>query len=413
MSDSIKALREQRDALAKEARNINDKATGDYDAARVDQILDDIDHIDARVKNEKRLLDIEARLDVDAADPDASAPRGGKSQDGRPGDEVRAQVFEAYLRGGDKAVNRLPETVLADYAKQVQNAQSTGVESEGGALVPTTFGGKLIEAMKGHGGMRLVASVQPMSSGETIQWPTVDETGEEGEWTAENADVTDGDVTFGTVSIGAHKASSKVITIPIELLRDSGIGDIEGVINGMLATRLARTTNKAYTIGDGTGKPTGVVPASSVGHTTAAGMVASFTFDDFIELEHSVDPAYRGNARWMFSDAALKSCKKVKDSEGRPLWLPGVTGVAPAEINGYQYIINQDVAVPAASAKSVAFGDFSKYLIRDVMDVTLYRFTDSAYAKKGQVGFLAMLRTDGKLIAADNKAIRVMQHAAA
>lgn len=47
------------------------------------------------------------------------------------------------------------------------------------------------------------------------------------------------------------------------------------------------------------------------------------------------------------------------------------------------------------------------------MDVTLFRFTDSAYTKKGQVGFLAMLRTDGKNVHANNSAIKKMRQAAA
>ena len=114
----------------------------------------------------------------------------------------------------------------------------------------------------------------------------------------------------------------------------------------------------------------------------------------------------------MFHDTVLKSAKKLKDGNQRPIWVPGVSGEAPAEINGYGYTINQDMAEPAAGVDSMLFGDFSKYLIRDVMDVTLYRFSDSAYTKKGQVGFLAMLRTDGKTIAANNAAFKKLRQAA-
>ena len=150
---------------------------------------------------------------------------------------------------------------------------------------------------------------------------------------------------------------------------------------------------------------------AGLGHTTAAGLVISFTYDDFIELEHSVDPIYRGEGSWMFHDTVLKVAKKMKDGDGRPIWVPGISSAAPAEILNYGYTVNQDMAAPAAGADSVLFGDLSKYLIRDVMDVTLFRFTDSAYTKRGQVGFLAMLRTDGKTIAANNAAIKKMRHA--
>ena len=61
-------------------------------------------------------------------------------------------------------------------------------------------------------------------------------------------------------------------------------------------------------------------------------------------------------------------------------------------------VINNDVATMAASAKSILFGDFSYYYIRDVMQAELFRFTDSAYAKLGQVGYLAWMRTGGNLL---------------
>ena len=411
--DNITKLRNERDTKAKEARNILDDTTGGYDAAKVDACYARIEQIDAQIKQEQKALDIDARLASEANDPDRGPQAPEARQEQRPGDEVRSLVFQAYLRGGEAAVNRLPESVINDYAREVQNAQSTGTDSEGGYLVPTTFGGKLIEALKKRGGMRAVADVQRTATGNDIQWPTVDETAVDGEWLAENAGAADGDAVFGTVSIKAHLASSKVITIPLALLQDNGIEDLEGMILRLLAARLGRTGNKGFTTGDGTGKPFGVVTDSLLGHTTAGGLVASFGYDDFVELKHSVDPAYRENgARWMFSDTVLKIATKLKDGNGRPLWLPGVSGEVPAEILDHAYTINQDVAVPSAGSKSMLFGDFKKYLIRDVMDVQFHRFTDSAYAKKGQVGFMALMRTDGKLLDGGGGAVKHMAQAA-
>lgn len=412
MPKTIAELRKQRDALAKKARNNLDENTGDFDPKVNDEIYAQIEVIDGQIKAEQAQLDLEARLESEADDPDTPAPQNAPQPKPQPGDEVRALVFDAYVRGGEKAVERLPENVLNEYARQVQNAQSTGTESEGGALVPTTFSGVLLEAMKAFGGIRSVAQVESTASGEPIQWPTIDETGEEGEWLAENAAAADGDMSFGTTMIGAHLASSRVVTVPFALLQDSVVGGLEARIGRLLATRLYRTTNKGYTVGDGSGKPTGIVGGAGLGHTTATGLVDSFAWDDLTELEHSIDPIYRQNASWMFHDTVLKSAKMIKDLDGRPIWVPGVSGSAPAEINGFRYTINQDMPEPAANVDSILFGDMSKYMIRDVMDVTLFRFTDSAYTRKGQVGFLAMLRTDGKVIAADDKAIKRLRHAA-
>jgi HK97 family phage major capsid protein len=68
------------------------------------------------------------------------------------------------------------------------------------------------------------------------------------------------------------------------------------------------------------------------------------------------------------------------------------------------------MAVPAANAKTIAFGNFNKYLIRDAMDVTMFRFDDSAYAKLGQVGYLAWARMGGNLL--DVNSVKLYAHSA-
>jgi HK97 family phage major capsid protein len=70
----------------------------------------------------------------------------------------------------------------------------------------------------------------------------------------------------------------------------------------------------------------------------------------------------------------------------------------PDTILGYRYTINQHMPAMAANAKSMLFGKLDEYLIRDVLDVTLFRFDDSNFVTKGQIGFLAWARGDGKLI---------------
>jgi HK97 family phage major capsid protein len=117
-----------------------------------------------------------------------------------------------------------------------------------------------------------------------------------------------------------------------------------------------------------------------------------------VELIHSIDPAYRtnGNCKFMMNDSSVKKLRQIVDGQSRPIFVPGyevgVPGGAPDRLLGYEIVVNQDMASMAASAKSIAFGDFSFYKIRDVMEMEMFRFTDSAYTKLGQVGFLAWMR---------------------
>lgn len=415
MSKSIQALREQRAAKAKEARNILDTKTGkdwNEDAKnQIDTLYAEIDTLDEQIERYERSLQIEDNLEQRAG---ARADRTGRSVDEEANNVAAEQgIFNAWCRGGAESLSdeqREYVRARADEARRIYGAQSTGTGSEGGFLVPRDFAGTLLERIAAFGGMRAVAHVVQTSGGNPIDWPTVDETGSEGEIIGESQSANDDDIAFGTVNIGAHKYSSKVITVPIELLQDSRV-NLEAYIIRALSDRVARVTNRHFTMGDGVNKPRGIVVASGAGKVGIAGQVTSLTYDDLVDLEHSVDPAYRSNgAKWMFHDQTLKVLKKMKDGQDRPLWRPGITGGDPADILNYGYQINQHMPVMAAGAKSILFGDFSKYVIRDVMAITLYRFTDSAYARKGQVGFMTWSRHDGDYIDASNDAVRHYQN---
>ena len=126
--------------------------------------------------------------------------------------------------------------------------------------------------------------------------------------------------------------------------------------------------------------------------------------DDLVDLEHSVNRAYRMAKKcgWMMADSSLKVVRKIKDGQSRPIFVPGyetgVPGGAPDTLLGRPITINDDVAAMAANAKSILFGDFRKYVIRRVMDLTMFRMTDSAFTLNGQVGFVAFMRMGGNLI---------------
>src|SRR3546814_8857227 len=88
----------------------------------------------------------------------------------------------------------------------------------GGYTVPTTVATTILDALKAYGGMRQVATIIRMASGEPMQFPTSDGTSEEGEIVAENQSASDEDITFGTKGLPVYKYSSKVVTVPWELL---------------------------------------------------------------------------------------------------------------------------------------------------------------------------------------------------
>ena len=392
---SLQALREQRAAKAIALKELVNKTEWNaaVDQPIYDQGLAEIDEIDARIT---RIEDANARLADQTRTENALDAAARVSRD----KGVSTSLFAKWLKGGDRALNE------ADWA-QVRNAMSTTTGSEGGFTVDTQVATSVLDALKAFGGMRApgMATVIQTTGVGSMSFPTSDGTSEEGEIVAENGTATDADVTFGTVALNVYKFSSKVVAVPIELLQDSNV-DIEAFVRARLTTRLGRITNRLFTVGTGSAQPFGVMAAAGIGVTAANGssQVTTVTYDSLIDLQHSVDPAYRetGRCRWMFSDLTLRQLRKIKDSQSRPIFVPGYEqgspNGAPDVLLGSPITINQNVATMAASARSIAYGDFSQYYIRDAMAIEMFRFTDSAYTRKGQVGFLAWMRSGGNLV---------------
>lgn len=406
MPVSIQQLRERRAAKAVEARKLMDdtkdaKWTNEHQT-KYDELTGEVVALDQQIEREQKLLDLMA----DELDQEDQAK---KAHDKKKVDALSPEgIFNAWARNGEKGLSQ-------EQAQKLYNTMSTTTGSEGGFTVPTTVASRLIESLKSFGGMRAVAEILTMQSGNPMSFPTTDGTAEEGEIVAENATATAADPTFGTVGLPVYKFSSKIMAVPIELLQDSVI-DVEAFINRRAAERLGRITNRLYTVGTGTSQPLGIVTASTAGKVGATGTTTTFGYDDLVDLMEAVDDAYTegGRGQWMFSQAVRKGLRKMKDTAGRPIWTPGyeygVTAGVPDLLLGANVRINNAMAAPAANAKSIIFGDLSKYIIRDSMQVSLFRFADSPYITKGQIGFLAWMRTGGTL--SDTAAVKHFQHSA-
>lgn len=401
---SIQALREQLSLEHRAAKALldskGDRAWSKEEQGTFDAHMDKADSLEAQIKAHQRMLDADAERNFNAAAKDAK--KGSKT-----GEIDAMQAVALYLRHGSN--------VSAEQAFAIRNAMSTTTTTEGGHTVPTEVVAMVVDALKAYGGMRSLAQVITTAGGNAMNYPTSDGTAEVGEIVAENAAASGADITFGVAAVNPYKYSSKKIALPWELIQDSAIDVVQFVVD-RLATRLARITNTHYTVGTGSSQPFGVMARAATGKTGPTGTSVSATYDDLIDLIHSVNSAYRGpGARFMLKDLSLAILRKVKDTTGRPIWMPGdnegITGGVPSTLCGYGYVVNDDVATMAANAKSIAFGDFSKFVIRDVADsMSIRRFDDSAFALNGQVGFCGWMRTGSNLL--DTAAVKVFVNSA-
>jgi HK97 family phage major capsid protein len=359
-----------------------------------------------REQMETRQAELEGRVNVPPAEVRTS-PNGAEPAMSTEERKEKEQVaFRNWIRQGFEGLNQEQRAIMS--RRRVTNdgsllpaevrAQST-TTTAGGYLIPQGFSELLDKALKAYGGMRQAARVFPTPDGRDIPWPTVDDTANVGEIISENSTHNNQDVAFGQITLKAYKYSSKMVPVSVELLQDSFF-DVEALLAELLAERMGRILNTHFTTGTGTGQPKGVVVEAGLGKAGLTGQTTSVIYADLVDLLHSVDPAYREGSTFMFADSTLKAIKKLVDGSSRPLWQPalnGIAGAAPDTILGYPYVINQDVAAMGVSAKSILFGNFKKYIIRDARDITVVRLVER-YAELGQVAFLAFSRHDGRAI---------------
>lgn len=404
----VKELKEERRGIHSQMKDIQSNADKEKRSLSKEEVTR-FDALDDEFEAKSREIEVAEKMEarqalMDSMEGETIEERTSQKENG--GDEVekRQKSFEKYLRRGMSSLN-VEERSHLRMASVETRAQTTQTGSSGGFTIPTLMADRIWEALLDFGGARALGTNIRTEGGEQIDYPTTNDTENIGELLAENTQTGEQDIEFGTVPLNAFTFTSKMIKVPNQLLQDSKF-DIGGHIIKALQTRIGRSNNQYFTNGTGAGQPMGFITAAVSGLSAAS--ATAITFDELIELEHSVGSAYRKGAKFTFADSTLKAIKKLKDGDGNYLWQMGdVKSGAPATINGYQYEINDDVPAMATTAKAVAFGDFSNFLIRDVGTPSILRLSER-YADFNQTAFVVFTRSDSEMINAGTNPVKVI-----
>ena len=104
-------------------------------------------------------------------------------------------------------------------------------------------------------------------------------------------------------------------------------------------------------------------------------------------------------------DSTLAAVRKLKDTTNQYLWQPSLQVGVPDTLLGKPVYTDPNVAAPALSAKSVAFGDFSTYYTRIAGGIQFESSTDFAFSTD-QVTYRCIVRGDG-ILADQTGAVKV------
>jgi HK97 family phage major capsid protein len=401
--NDLRVKQEELLAKAREALTEADGAETEDRAAelqaRADEIFAEYDRVEARVAREEKL----AALEASVATPDPRRPKGedraAASAIIRPTLITPQDAFRSYLRVGYEASDAQTKRVLRE-----MRAQST-TDAQGGFTVPDEFQRELLNEMVAWGPMLDPGCTRQIntSTGAAQLWPVIEDENGGNKNVAtilgENVQAVEKAITFAQKSLGSFKYTTGIVLVSMELAQDSAF-DVEAVVRSAMAERLGRGVNAHLTTGAGVVEPAGIVTGAGAGKTGVTQAQFAANMDPWVDLVHSIDPAYRANAKFMFNDGVLAIVRKIKAGTGSNeyMWAPADarTG-APATILGYPYVINQAMPASTAGNKPVVFGDMNKYLVRRVKELNVLRLVER-YADYGQVGYVGFARFDGLML---------------
>jgi HK97 family phage major capsid protein len=372
--------------------SVNASAGTDANAAPLtDDQANRYEELEGMLKAAQRTDDIQKRNAAYRTNVTSLPIAGGRVSTGNV--DQHGAAFRSYLQTG---------TATADLAQYRAQGEATG--AAGGFLVPEGFREKLIVRMKAFGGFGMKAEQLTTASGNPLPYPTVDDVSNQGAIVSEgNTFASGADLVFATRSLGAYKymaggSSNLPLKVSFELLADSAF-DIESFLAARLGERLARKFATDWVNGSGVNEPQGVLHGGLSEAAAIASNTVGPTYLELVTIVHSLDPAYRSGASWVFNDATLAKINKLLDNNDRPLIWNNNTDLSAAggglTLLGYPVVIDQAFPDPSSANDFGLFGDIAQtYVVRNVKDVTLVTLNE-LYAPNGQVGYMAWARMDG------------------
>lgn len=414
--DEIKELQEQKKALIVELRTHSAAA----DSFQRENNLDEWRAEDTEKfgKIEKTLLGINSRLEMEYRTT-ALARFNPEDVVNIPMDGAPKTLEEFRTANAPQRIVDAPDVRAAIFSWIVKGRDGLEAEeyrvlskaaSGGGFFVPTELADLVVRAMRFlPGGVGSLARTLQTSTGDAMN-VALNLTHGSAAWIAESGSYTPSDETMTQAQLSAYKAGTKII-VSEELLTDSAF-DLTSFITTEFGERIGALAESAYILGDGIGKPTGILDASAAVTvvTLPAGQVTTLTYGALAAAVFQVPAQYREGMAILASDSLWVRLVTLTDTTGRPVWNPSVAQGAPDTFAGIPIYTHPNLAASGANAKSMVVGNFNRgYWIRRVNGVYMQR-QNELHSDSGQVGFRGYLRLDGKVVLPD--ALRVIAFAA-
>ena len=316
--------------------------------------------------------------------------------------DVRENVDHVSKNGGQAAM-RLKSLMLQTAPQNFRMAWAgLGANNIGGTTVHDDFASQVEIARKRYAVMEGAGATVRFTNGKTFSMPTIDDTDETGETTAENAATsTDNATPWGELAITLYNRGSEAIPMSLDMVRQSEY-DIESIGAARAVERVLRATNIWFTNGTGTNQPQGYTRGAEqhkvVKLVKNNGTGNAFVYSELVDIYVALESEYEMGASWMMAKSVYGEMLKMADTSARPLWAPGDDRT---QLWGSPIIFNPNMPDgTAATDRYLVYGDASKYQIvyGDYGDVEVFFDREAAAVANRQIKVAAYTLVGGGML---------------
>lgn len=363
---NTKELEEKREELVTEMEELLNKAKAETRAMNDDEVSR-YEEIKKEIRNIDVTLEAEAEVN--------------KVGDKKPAKEERTL---------DEIINEELRCILENRA----TAMNTGTNSEGGFVVNSELVKEIIKELKDRSDVYKFFNATTIKGDTKIPKKTSSGTAN---WVDENSeqDPTGSIPNLTLVELKQHRLYRES-AITQQMLNSQEI-DLKAFIIDDVVESMIDAVEAAIFTGTGTKQPTGLL--SGITKKISLEARGTITFDDMKKCKAKLKKAAWKKAKWFMHSDTLLVLDLIKDSQGRPLLQPDLTEETGYKILGIPVEVTDAMpSITDTGAKCIiALATPNAYHTNTQKTMALHVYNDSAYTRKGLVGYGADLYMDGKV----------------
>lgn len=374
---------------------------------KYDAIMKDAEAIAGDVRRYKQLEEAESE-ERKRAEAEEAARRSNQPNLPQPGNPEQRSEDEtpAEKEKRQKAFRSAFTKFVRSNDTRELRALGSAVGTNGGYTIPTETLPEVELALQAFGGVASHLGDFSTSTGETINYPTNNDTTNMGAEIGENVAATEVDPAFASVASTVGLFTTNSVLVPRTLMRDSAV-DVAALVSKLLGTRRARLLSKKIIEGTISNQTfdslTGVATLGAT--TTAAGAIS---LADMANLFGNVDPGYGVNGKFVMHRNTQIYLMTQRNAYGTPIFPLDNDGFLTS-LFGRPIVIDMNMPqMTTAGNLPILFGDLTKYLLRPVGTMEVQRL-EERYAEFNQVGFLGFWSAGGRLVDAGTHPIQSLK----